>query len=827
MTKCSAGNGFVKEMKEAKTVVLPEVRAIKGDVEKLKAETQGLKSATSFLSDNAKLSRWEAEAAKKTADSYANEPEGILVKRYTSNGDGTFSATVEDRYSAFHYRNTTKFVGQQETWQAEAEKMTADSYANEPHGVSVKKYTSNGDGTFSYAPTNTFSARHYADEALATSGAVSWRQSKTLVAGQAVVGFDKNINNASVYKNGKLLEYGTDYTTILKDITITPAGVAGDVITVVGQDAATGNEFQTLLNETKAVYSSTQLRRWEAEAEKMTADSYANEAVDTFVKKYTSNGDGTFSVTNTSDRSAYHWSTKMNLALSNVTVVDLVGDLAVINVNDATVVYVRGFNTVGDGGAGLFIFDAKQSSVNNGGTIIDGWVRQYEGAVNVLWFGAENKGIAVDNSVAINKAIASMNNNGVLFFPEGTYNLTQSIILPLTKTQSTLSLSGYGATLKLTGAIVGIDREKPTNSSSVYTTQMIKIEGFNIVGDSTPWQYGVRMFTTYSLQINQVKVTQCYIGIGLYFCMNAVISGSMTANNSYIGFAVLSGASLINGAKALPGSNFNNTNSNGTTLTNCRDFALTGARASFLSEACDTLLFQSCISEGGSPVSNFEHSNQGSTVSIGNRYVDTHIENHATGQCWLMGGTLSGHYILDGMDNISAAPLLNVGDMASTAIYSIINPRWIGNFRILGSKITANSPTFNIDSGLNLAYDQIFNVANWAGGVIGRVIYSGFDNLNKYHNRLPSAFLNSVESEGEININSGINGSLRKIKINSSWDIELNPKTTGHNIFINGRLKVFGATKNLTTLGSVVGKYPIYDINGVLLGYLPIYNNIT
>lgn len=41
---------------------------------------------------------------------------------------------------------------------------------------------------------------------------------------------------------------------------------------------------------------------------------------------------------------------------------------------------------------GTFIYDATQSAVNNGGTIFDGWVRQYNGAVDVKWFGWNESG---------------------------------------------------------------------------------------------------------------------------------------------------------------------------------------------------------------------------------------------------------------------------------------------------------------------------------------------------------------------------------------------------------------------------------------------------
>jgi hypothetical protein len=53
-----------------------------------------------------------------------------------------------------------------------------------------------------------------------------------------------------------------------------------------------------------------QLRAWEAEAEKLTADSYATEAEDTFVNLVTSDGDGTFTYTPTTEYSALHWATK-------------------------------------------------------------------------------------------------------------------------------------------------------------------------------------------------------------------------------------------------------------------------------------------------------------------------------------------------------------------------------------------------------------------------------------------------------------------------------------------------------------------------------------
>lgn len=114
-----------------------------------------------------------------------------------------------------------------------------------------------------------------------------------------------------------------------------------------------------------------------------------------------------------------HLDTKAN-TVSSAYVIDTVDDFGTVPSGIDTVI-VKDMNR-----GGTFIYDATQSAVNNGGTIFDGWVRQYSGAVNVKWFGAKGDGVA-DDTVAIQEAIDNVTyilKNGSVFIPAGIYNIS-------------------------------------------------------------------------------------------------------------------------------------------------------------------------------------------------------------------------------------------------------------------------------------------------------------------------------------------------------------------------------------------------------------------
>lgn len=66
---------------------------------------------------------------------------------------------------------------------------------------------------------------------------------------------------------------------------------------------------------------------------------------------------------------------------------------------------------------GVFVYREANALVNNGGTIFNGWTRQYSGAVNIKWFGAKGDGVT-DDTVAIQSAI---NHASVIFIPQGNF----------------------------------------------------------------------------------------------------------------------------------------------------------------------------------------------------------------------------------------------------------------------------------------------------------------------------------------------------------------------------------------------------------------------
>lgn len=131
--------------------------------------------------------------------------------------------------------------------------------------------------------------------------------------------------------------------------------------------------------------------------------------------------------------------------------VETIEDLATQDVVVFKTIIVKDFNR-----GGTFIWSATGTA--NGGTVFAGvsgyWNRQYSGAVNVKWFGANGDGITNDK-VAIQNAIYFIRTtqdvssywysdkvDSILYFPNGTYKISGTVL-----TVGNIRIVGDGTTI--------------------------------------------------------------------------------------------------------------------------------------------------------------------------------------------------------------------------------------------------------------------------------------------------------------------------------------------------------------------------------------------
>ena len=127
---------------------------------------------------------------------------------------------------------------------------------------------------------------------------------------------------------------------------------------------------------------------------------------------------------------------------------------------------------------GVFNYDGAQSGVNNGGTVFNGWVRQYDGAVNVKWFGAVGDGITDDYSALVS-AVGSVpaSTEASFIFPNGTYLISETLEFG----NRVLVIDGGNSTIKLTSNSNGYVL-KFTNSAIVSNLRVTQTAGLTSDG---------------------------------------------------------------------------------------------------------------------------------------------------------------------------------------------------------------------------------------------------------------------------------------------------------------------------------------------------------
>lgn len=169
---------------------------------------------------------------------------------------------------------------------------------------------------------------------------------------------------------------------------------------------------------------------------------------------------------------------------STITHVNSIADLQSIDKWEGRLVYVDSYQgDKGDGG-GIFLFDGTKSAINDAGIIVNGWVRQYEGDVDIAWFGAkqgENASPFIESALKVCQSIVIRGNyllNTIVGIPDQS-NYASKVTTIRGEEQATLTVNcSLGAVFTSAAA-----KADPNNLANLYTGK-IHVEKINFVGST-------------------------------------------------------------------------------------------------------------------------------------------------------------------------------------------------------------------------------------------------------------------------------------------------------------------------------------------------------
>lgn len=102
--------------------------------------------------------------------------------------------------------------------------------------------------------------------------------------------------------------------------------------------------------------------------------------------------------------------------------------LAIPFAYDGMRIYVKSYHAGYDAGGGYFIYDSGKSVINDGGLVVNGWVRQYDGkTIHASWFGIKYDG--TDEKLAVNKLMLQSDGKTVRFDNNKTLITSEQITM--------------------------------------------------------------------------------------------------------------------------------------------------------------------------------------------------------------------------------------------------------------------------------------------------------------------------------------------------------------------------------------------------------------
>ena len=188
---------------------------------------------------------------------------------------------------------------------------------------------------------------------------------------------------------------------------------------------------------------------------------------------------------------------------------------------------------------GVFIYDATQSGVNNGGTIFDGWVRQYEGAVNVKWFGVSSSSTNVENQLYLQKTLEFCHYNFKSMCNDDTnlvIGLDSTVYIPQRASIDRLHTYDFGGmVINAADGITVFESGKPdvypngtwesTLGDYSHSSSNVIIENIVINGGD----YGIRLSAMYQgCEIRDIVMHDTVMALDLDRCFYTKVSRVMT-----------------------------------------------------------------------------------------------------------------------------------------------------------------------------------------------------------------------------------------------------------------------------------------------------------
>lgn len=299
--------------------------------------------------------------------------------------------------------------------------------------------------------------------------------------------------------------------------------------------------------------------------------------------------------------------------------------------------------------------------------------------------------------------------------------------------------------------------------NNMIAAYQLTIDGMKIQGDGTAGQVGLDLSALYTPIINGSHFISLDTGVVATFWLNPQITNNHFTNCRSIAFKGASGDGYWSSATT-SNSAFNMPRFSGNQIGNYG-----GAFAGVYLLACDGLLMDGHISEGGNPRYDLYIESQGSTVvnvvSLKNIWFESTGGTYATNTCMYL--RINGTVVIDNIQNDYADTLIKISP--STTAGKIIAKNWAyintgsaGQDLFDGNGVLSAGIQLELGDMLSTVSDVFFDSTRWVGGVVGGAVAGNMFFLDQSFGirasvpiKLDAGAFNTINTYSGVNIIGG------------------------------------------------------------------------